>query len=247
MMLQETVWKTRDKCINVASRLSDDKTVIRSLARKLQRWWEKRLKLDKSEDKTEIEEWRKEAFHIDDSESEKNIGGRPSKRLCEDMTLKTRNKILDDFLSQIAEIADQEGVSPSELLNQLNERSKLKWKTDVALPKPVVSVENACALIYNVNFSLSQYQQLRTFLKDHSIDIPIRNEIDSYKKSLMCEYFVEATKTFCHFETLVTDTLQSLMMLDTHNVQPNEFTLTVNSALMDQDLIKSDINWLKRM
>ena len=37
----------------------------------------------------------------------------------------------------------------------------------------------------------------------------------------MCEYFVEATKTFCHFETLVTDTLQSLMMLDTHNVQPN--------------------------
>ena len=152
MMLQETVWKTRDKCLNVASRLSDDKTVIRSLARKLQRWWEKRLKLDKSEDKTEIEEWRKEAFHIDDSESEKNIGGRPSKRLCEDMTLKTRNKILDDFLSQIAEIADQEGVSPSELLNQLNERSKLKWKTDVALPKPMVPVENAMHLFTTLTF-----------------------------------------------------------------------------------------------
>ena len=63
----------------------------------------------------------------------------------------------------------------------------------------MIPVEDARALIYNVNFSLSQYQQLRLYLKDHLIDIPTRNEVDLFKKSLMCEYFVEATKTYCEF------------------------------------------------
>ena len=178
MMLEED-GKLREKCKSVAMRLSDDKEIVRSLTRKIERIWERRTKLVKYPN-TEIDSWREEEFEIDESsETEKNIGGRPKKKLCEDLSSKTRNKILDDFLSQIEGIAEQEGITPDSLLNQLTERSKLRWKVNDDVDSPVVSVDDACALIYNVNFSLSQYQQLRTFFKDHSVNLPTRNEIDA--------------------------------------------------------------------
>ena len=139
-----------------------------------------------------------------------DIGGRPRKRLSDRLSQKTENRIIDDLLSQIESIADAQNIAPKELLQKLNERSLLKWRCKNEISVKKMLVENACYLIYNVNFSLSQYLQVQMHLRESYIEIPTRNEIGSYKKTLICEHVVEATKTKCQFDVLVVDTLRSL-------------------------------------
>ncbi len=90
---------------------------------------------------------------------------------------------------------------------------KVSNELEIKTSKKDVPVEDATSLIYNVNLSINQYQKLRTSLQHHAIDLPPRNKIDSYKKTLMCEFKVESTKTSCEFNVLVTDTVKSLLAI----------------------------------
>ena len=65
---------------------------------------------------------------------------------------------------------------------------------------------------------------------EHSIHLPPRNEIDSYKKTLMCEFKVESTKTSCEFPVLVIDTVQSLLKLQSTSLVDGD-TIQVEGKL----------------
>ena len=215
MMLKEDVRTNKEKYANVASRLSEnDKLLQKKLVKKIERFWLKRKEyLKQKENEKILEEWRNEVFEIEEP-TDLNIGGRPKKRLCDGVSSRTENNFLDELLDKMEVTATHEGIEPYLLLDKLNKRAQKRWKSEDFDAIPEVPVEDACALIYNVNFSLRQYQQMRNYLSDFSISLPVRNDIDTFKKGLMCDYFVEATKTFCHFDVLVIDTLQSLINLN---------------------------------
>ena len=86
-----------------------------------------------------------------------DIGRRPRKRISDSLSHKTENRIIDDLLSQIESIADAQNIALWKLLRKLNERSLLKWRYKNEISENKMLVENACSLIYNVNFSFSQY------------------------------------------------------------------------------------------
>ena len=148
--------------------------------------------------------------------------GRPRKRLSDNVGRKTENKMLDGLLEMIEDFAGRENISPESLLQKLVERSHTKWGADESTKTRDVPVEDACALIYNINFSIQQYQKLRIHLLDHNINLPVRNEIDTYKKTLQCEYTVESTKTSCLFPVLFKDTVESLIELNNVSISSDD-------------------------
>ena len=225
LMLREDVRTNKEKYLNVAARLCEnDKLLKNKVAKKIERIWLRRKNyLKQKENEEMLEAWRNEVFEIEKSPDELNIGGRPKKRLCDGVSSKTENNFLDELIDKMEATAEHEGIAPYLLLDKLNKRAQHRWKTEDSNAIPQVPVEDVCALIYNVNFSLRQYQQMRNYLKDFSISLPIRNDIDTFKKNLMCDYFVEETKTFCHFDVLVIDTLESLINLNkTSSMKPND-------------------------
>ena len=87
------------------------------------------------------------------------------------------------------------------------------WREIVWSPKSNkkrFSVKDACALTY-VDFSLPQYQQMRLYFKNSGINMPIRNDLDNYKKTLMITW---GHKDICEFKLLVLDTVKSLTELN---------------------------------
>ena len=92
--------------------------------------------------------------------------GHPKKGLSDNPGTKNEIKILDNIICEIEEAARNQGISPEDLLRKITDRSKNTWNTSDDLKKEV-PVEDGCALLYNVNFSLSQYQQLRLYVIDH--------------------------------------------------------------------------------
>lgn len=225
----KTVW---DKCAEVAKIIVVNKEDTYTIAKKIKRIWVKhnhlsKIKTSKNE---KLENWRKEVFEIPmlKEAAEKVSAGQPRKRLCNIPSVKTENKILDSIIKQIEDAASEQAVTPEFIMEKIVKRSKVKWK--IVEDKKDVPIADACALIYNINFSLSQYQQLRVYMKDHSIYFPIRHDIDTFKKSLMCEFKVESTKTSCNFNDLVIDTVKSLLTLESCQFKNND-TIHVEGKL----------------
>ena len=85
---------------------------------------------------------------------------------------KSENAILDELLLFIEQSAVKQEISPIELMKKLNTRAQVKYKQKSQKEESKVPLEAACAIIYNVNLSISQYQKLRLSLKNHSIILP---------------------------------------------------------------------------
>lgn len=212
LILNAVSFSLKERYVEVANKLVANKEDSYNVTRKIQRLWEKRKYFIKKGKKEELENWRKVKFEIPNLKEtvEKKAPGQPKKKLGDNPSVKTENKIIDGIIQQIEDAACGQAIEPQLLLMKIIERSKIKWKTSEDERKNL-PVADSCALIYNINFSLSQYQQLRLYMKDYHIYLPTRNEIDSYKKSLMCDYIVEATKTSCNLEVLVKDTVKSIL------------------------------------
>ena len=128
---------------------------------------------------------------------------------------------MDNIIQDLEKLADVQMVSPQILLEKLVKRSNDKLDKEMKNPASI-PVDDACALMYNVDLSIQQYQKLRTYLLVHSINLPIRNDVDIYKKTLMCEYKVENTKTYCEFPVLVRDTVQALLKLNKRLIEDHD-------------------------
>ena len=211
-----------DKLNDVALQIANE-SAKKIILRKLDRFWEKRRLLKKDKNQTKYEQWSADIFEIPqcnedvgpagDCPSVFNAGGRPKKRLGDSPGKKTEVSILDEILDNIENKALEQNITPQVLLQKIVDRSATKWNETKQENKSIVPVEDACAMIYNINFSLRQYQKLRSHLLPYSCILPTRNDVDIYKKKLLCEINVESTKTSCTFPVLVKDTVESILDL----------------------------------
>ena len=87
--------------------------------------------------------------------------GRKEKRLSDNPEKKTYNKILDETVTLVEKHAEKQGLSNQNFLQQLNERCNKRWGIPVSDPEGM-SVEDATALIYNLDLSINKYQVRQT-------------------------------------------------------------------------------------
>ena len=138
----------------------------------------------------------------------------------------------------IAAKAEYHSYDPFDLLQLINRRCELRWRNDRELCKSSVSgkydvpVADSCAMMYNLNLSSHQYQELRLFLQNYKINIPPRNNIDVYKKSLLPNITVETIKTYCSIKELITGRVSSLLVnCNWKNSSPSILSVTSKFGL----------------
>ena len=61
------------------------------------------------------------------------------------------------------------------------------------------------------------------------MNLPIRNDLDNYKKTLMIDLKIETTKTSCEFKLLVLDSVKSLNELNSPGSWDNKTFILVDS------------------
>ena len=109
---------------------------------------------------------------------------------------------------------DEQKITTGALLCALIERnSQRNGEANEVLPDmPVLA---ACSMIYNVNFSLNQYQELRIELLSHGFALPVRNAVDQCKKTLLPKSIVSTPiKASCEVQELITQTVTSLLEIE---------------------------------
>ena len=197
-MLAATSFKVEEKLNEVALIISNPSQKY-DIARKIKIQWDIRSSILKKVDNVdELNSWRGKTFlvaskpdTIDSATSSAannypKKGGRKKLRLSDTPCTKTENNLLDPLLSHLECAAAEEGVDPHFLLEKLVLRAHQKWKkprieektveeteeTEKSLNDgkyDVPAVDAACALVYNVNLSIQQYQKLRLYLIEFGI------------------------------------------------------------------------------
>ena len=106
-------------------------------------------------------------------------------------------KILDPILEYLESIANVESISKHDLLQMVTSHCSKRWKLDKNQKEKKMghTVEAATALIYNLDLSINNYQELPLNLKDRFFFLPTHNEIDIYKKTLLI-YALKKLKCF---------------------------------------------------
>ena len=145
--------------------------------------------------------------------AERKKVGRPIKRLSDGTCKKTENKTIDDIVDSIAETASFHKMNPFLILSMVSQRCQEKWKSSKVVSEDKYNMPDteACAMMYNLNFSTHQYQELRLSLLKFGFALPQRNDIDSYKKTLLPEITSDTTKTACHIQSVVSNTISALL------------------------------------
>jgi hypothetical protein len=139
--------------------------------------------------------------------------GRPPKRLSENPGDKTSHKILDQILNNLTCAADEQNISTGTLLRALSDRWAQRNRGESSKEAtPDMPVLSACAMIYNLNLSVNQYQELRLEMMTHGFMLPVRNTIDTFKKSLLPPSVLsESVKTSCDLVDVISQTVHSLL------------------------------------
>ena len=155
-----------------------------------------------------------------DVETMGNKQGRPKKRLSENPGDKTSHKILDGILDYLASISAEQNVSTGALLRALTDRwVQRNGDESLEKSKPDMPVLSACSMIFNLNLSVNQYQELRLELLPYGFMLPVRNTVDVFKKTLLPQsVFSAPVKTSCDVMEVISQTVISL--LDIHNLSP---------------------------
>ena len=181
----------------------------------------------------EIEAWEKEIFvrlnpvvqHQQQQHQQqvppvpREKRGRPKKRLSDDPGDKTSHKILDNMLDNLTCFADEHNITTGALLRALMERWNQRSADEEGHePKSDMTELQAVSLIYNLNLSLNQYQELRLELHQNGFKLPVRNDVDVTKKTLLPLSIASADlKTSCDIEDVISQTVRSL--LEVHDIQ----------------------------
>lgn len=146
-------------------------------------------------------------------------GGRPPKRLSENPSNRTTNKILDGILCNLTSVADEQQISVTDLLRALLQRHTSNKNSVEEKDLSDMPVQEACSMIYNINFSVNQYQELRISLLPHGFSLPTRNLVDNYKKSLLPKNITSSThKASCEINEVVKQTVESLLEITNTSV-----------------------------
>ena len=200
---------------------------------KITRAIESRSKLRKEID---IENWRKKCFmqliSIGKEYATPNPVGRPQKRLSDQLGKKTEDKLLNNIINVLEQTAKSEGISKFNLLKRVNKRCHELWnEQDVENERDHHDMlpEDATALIYNLNFLINQYQELRMFLLNFSTTLPLQNDVDKHKVTLIPPIIVEETKASCNINELIAQTLSAILNLESTIQLDGKMNISVNS------------------
>ena len=208
----------RNKCESICQTICDrgqyesDKY---SITRKIERAFNARTKVRHDVDK--LNNWRSECFieFIPTEEAANSAPvGRKKKRLSEDPCTTTSDKIIEPIIDYLQNVAESECISNHSLLEKVIRLCNKRWGPSAQAPQVSHSVEAATALIYNLDLSLNQYQELRLNLKESSFHLPTRNTVSQHKKTLLPpNIVVEQTKTSCPITDIVGQTVSTLIEL----------------------------------
>ena len=145
---------------------------MKNIKQMLKRLWEKGKKsLKFGATSAEYIQWQRKIFiercttSLSVNESKK---GRPRKRFSNDTCPRTENEILDNIINQRHQSALDKNVSPESLMVLLEKRMGLSL---TGTKKIEIPAKDACAIMYNIDLSTSQYLQLRMFMKQHDIHL----------------------------------------------------------------------------
>lgn len=203
--------------------------------------------LCKSGNEEQLELWKEKAFVnlvaeqaelLDETltaepTNEKEKRGRPKKRLSDEVCAKTEEKILMPVVQELENIAEEQGISNPDLLKKLNAICEKKWIDKRESESTEISCEAACGLIYNNEFSVNQYQELRLFFLKFGVKLPTRNDVDSYKKALLPHHETEEAKVTSTLTNVVEQTISSLLELHSSDCDSIEegAVISINSKI----------------
>ena len=128
-----------------------------------------------------ISNWENTEFYMHIDKEEKRPRGRQVLTLADTPCLKRSRSLLQGPVSYIEEFAIEQGVSKEEALRMVFDECNRTWHSSISVSSKLLPVDDAVALIYNVNLSLQQYQMIRTLCLPHGIVFPTRNTIDDAK------------------------------------------------------------------
>ena len=123
--------------------------------------------------------------------------------------------ILKPAVDFIEQFALGQNISKEDALSMISDECNRVWKTKSEKPKASLSINDATALIYNVNFSLTMYQSHRSFCFPSGLIFPTRNAIDSFKNTLHPPVLICELKSSVSFEMLLEETARALIYLNT--------------------------------
>lgn len=164
---------------------------------------------NKPHKKTNIEHWESKTF----IEFKMLPGKRKNSLLGDEPCTKVSKNILQEAVKYIEGYAAEQNISKEEALSMISNECKRVWKYREEKPKGSMSVDDATALIYNVNLSSRQYQMIRSLCLPHGLLFPTRNDVDKFKKSLHPPIFSCQIKSSVDFDHLLRDTARSLIDL----------------------------------
>lgn len=167
---------------------------------------------------TPVNDVESAADEIDDMEAlppppgtPSSLVGRPRKTLADEPCAKRKKNILIDQVYAIEQFAVEQGVSRRDALDMIVERCNKKWKVSKMSENVEVPMRTACAMIYNVNLSVNQYQLLRMLLLGHNVYLPTRNNVNVFKNQLVPDLKVDLIKTACNINQLLVSTSKAIL------------------------------------
>ena len=194
----------------------------------------KRQELRKNEQK--IIEWEEQIFMklLLVSPPRARVG-RPTKRLGENIECRSANKRLDPILDNLKKISEEQNIKTKDLLIALTKRHREKYSAEYECEnekeKIDMPVTAACNIIYNINFSLNQFQELRMILLDYNFHLPTRDSVDSYKKTLLPPIESSDTKVHCLLPEMIKQTVSSLLEIEEVAGDPSSVLVTAKFGL----------------
>ncbi|XP_065667916.1 uncharacterized protein LOC136088168 [Hydra vulgaris] len=154
--------------------LEDEKDNIKKILKQFERHVKKYSKLKQNKLVAELEIWRNEVGiklpgnlpvaassssrgDVEEDGAPQAKRGRKSKRLSDQPEKRTYNKILDDFVDIVEKHASEQGVDKSEYLKEVVQRCEKRWGKMEGVKLSTISVQEAIALIYNLDLSINKY------------------------------------------------------------------------------------------
>ena len=134
--------------------------------------------------KRPLDEWDNERFVdlVDVLTEKTNVAtmGQPKKTLSGQNVSSYTENILDLIVRELEKVAKTEGIKNEEPINYLSIVIQLEKLREIMKYQICQSNKAACAMIYNTNWCMNQYQETRLPLKQYKFLLPVRNDIDDY-------------------------------------------------------------------
>ena len=99
----------------------------------------------------------------------------------------------------------------------LTKECERHWKTKAVKQPAKMPVEDATAMIYNVNLSLNQYQMIRSLCLPYKFHFPTRNNINAHKSIYHPPVKSFELKSEVNIIQLFSETSQSLLELSSNS------------------------------